>query len=67
MEDINIDIEEADGEEKVDESDEIIPDIDSQDLNNPLAVVEYVEEIHDFYWKSEVRNVFRLDALHLFM
>jgi hypothetical protein len=66
MVDINIDIEEDDDdEEEADEDDEIVPDIDSPDLNNPLAVVEYVEEIHDFYWKSEVRNCFRLHILQL--
>lgn len=57
MEDINEDIEEEGDDEEEDEDDEIIPDIDSQDLNNPLAVVEYVEEIHGFYWRSEVRSI----------
>ncbi|KAJ3691337.1 hypothetical protein LUZ61_020501 [Rhynchospora tenuis] len=55
MKDINED-EVEDDEDDIDdeeEDEEIIPDIDSLDLNNPLAVVEYVEEIHDFYWRSE--------------
>lgn len=33
---------------------ESIPDIDSCDAKNPLAVVEYVEEIYDFYRQTEV-------------
>ncbi|RWW79792.1 hypothetical protein BHE74_00011899 [Ensete ventricosum] len=31
-----------------------IPDIDGCDLDNPLAVVEYVEDIYTFYRKTEV-------------
>ncbi|XP_078161011.1 cyclin-B2-2-like [Carex rostrata] len=50
MEDME-DIEEDEDDEE--EIEEIIPDIDIPDLKNPLAVVEYVEEIHDFYWRSE--------------
>ena len=30
------------------------PNIDEQDIGNPLAAVDYVEDIHDFYRKSEV-------------
>ena len=33
---------------------EPVVDIDSGDASNPLAVVEYVEELHDFYRKMEV-------------
>ncbi|XP_042454187.1 G2/mitotic-specific cyclin-2-like isoform X1 [Zingiber officinale] len=32
------------------------PDIDSCDSNNPLAVVEYVEDIYSFYRKTEVTS-----------
>lgn len=31
------------------------PDIDSGDLNNPLAAVTYVEDIYTFYRKIEVK------------
>lgn len=31
-----------------------IVDIDSRDSQNPLAVVEYVDDIYAFYSKSEV-------------
>ena len=30
------------------------PNIDEQDIGNPLAVIDYIEDIHDFYQKSEV-------------
>ena len=30
------------------------PNIDEQDIGNPLAAVDYIEDIHDFYRKSEV-------------
>ncbi|XP_064944645.1 G2/mitotic-specific cyclin-2-like isoform X1 [Musa acuminata AAA Group] len=33
---------------------ETAPDIDSCDSNNPLAVVEYVEDIYSFYRQTEV-------------
>lgn len=33
---------------------EPIPDIDSCDAKNPLAVVEYVEDIYNFYRQTEV-------------
>nr|XP_018681656.1 PREDICTED: cyclin-B2-2-like [Musa acuminata subsp. malaccensis] len=33
---------------------ETVPDIDICDSNNPLAVVEYVEEIYNFYRQTEV-------------
>ncbi|KAJ3672315.1 hypothetical protein LUZ60_007036 [Juncus effusus] len=35
------------------ELEEIVPSIDSQDVKNPLAVTEYVDEIYDFYWRTE--------------
>lgn len=33
---------------------EPIPDIDSFDSSNPLAAVDYVEEIYRFYKRTEV-------------
>lgn len=33
---------------------EPVPDIDSCDRKNPLAVVDYVEDIYTFYRKAEV-------------
>ncbi|CAL9203939.1 unnamed protein product [Musa hybrid cultivar] len=35
---------------------ETAPDIDSCDSNNPLAVVEYVEDIYSFYRQTEVTS-----------
>ncbi|KAI9092776.1 hypothetical protein K1719_027573 [Acacia pycnantha] len=35
---------------------EPIVDIDSGDANNPLAVVDYVDELHDYYREMEVAN-----------
>ena len=37
---------------------ETAPDIDSCDSNNPLAVVEYVEDIYSFYRQTEV-NIYK--------
>lgn len=46
------------GQEEVEMEDVIaedhIMDIDSCDAKNPLAVVEYVDEIYDYYRKMEV-------------
>ncbi|XP_010935270.1 cyclin-B2-2 isoform X1 [Elaeis guineensis] len=39
--------------EMEDLEEEPVPDIDSCDAKNPLAVVEYVEEIYDFYRQTE--------------
>lgn len=33
----------------------IFIDIDSRDKKNPLAVVEYVDDLHAYYKKVEVR------------
>lgn len=52
------------------------PDIDSGDLNNPLAAVTYVEDIYTFYRKIEVKflhdtkkkkngNLLHFNLLHL--
>lgn len=35
-------------------TDEPIVDIDSIDKKNPLAVVEYIDDIYSYYRKSEV-------------
>ncbi|KAJ8511281.1 hypothetical protein OPV22_001715 [Ensete ventricosum] len=40
-----------------------IPDIDGCDLDNPLAVVEYVEDIYTFYRKTEVTSCVRPDYM----
>lgn len=37
------------------EEDTAVPDIDSFDSKNPLAVVDYVEDIYNFYRKDEVK------------
>ncbi|KAM7257489.1 hypothetical protein ACFE04_013230 [Oxalis oulophora] len=39
--------------EDVDEEDQII-DIDDRDKSNPLAVIEYIDDIHTFYKKTEI-------------
>ncbi|URD80595.1 cyclin-B2-2 [Musa troglodytarum] len=49
----NSDLKEVEMEDLVVET---IPDIDGCDLNNPLAVVEYVEDIYTFYRKTEVTS-----------
>lgn len=36
---------------------EPIVDIDSSDINNPIAVVDYVEDLYAFYKKMEVSLV----------
>lgn len=38
-----------------DVAEEPIVDIDSCDKKNPLAVVEYIDDIYNFYKKLEVR------------
>lgn len=35
--------------------DEPVMDIDTCDTENPLAVVEYIDDIYEFYKKTEVR------------
>ncbi|CAD5171535.1 unnamed protein product [Musa acuminata subsp. malaccensis] len=47
----NCDLKEVEMEDIVAET---VPDIDSCDSNNTLAVVEYVEEIYNFYRQTEV-------------
>ncbi|THU54919.1 hypothetical protein C4D60_Mb11t01120 [Musa balbisiana] len=46
---------------------ETAPDIDSCDSNNPLAVVEYVEDIYSFYRQTEVHYKFELMEETLFL
>ncbi|WZZ05760.1 cyclin-B2-4-like [Brassica napus] len=38
------------------EEEETVMDIDSSDKNNPLAVVEYINDIYDFYKNNECRS-----------
>lgn len=44
-------------EEEVEEGEPIL-DIDGYDANNSLAVVEYVEDLYEFYRKTEVLFLF---------
>ncbi|KAG2324330.1 hypothetical protein Bca4012_038845 [Brassica carinata] len=37
-------------------AEETVMDIDSSDKNNPLAVVEYINDIYDFYKNNECRS-----------
>lgn len=39
--------------EEIDEEESVV-DIDSADKNNPLAVVEYIDNIYAYYKKTEV-------------
>lgn len=41
----------------------LIVDIDSADKKNPLAVAEYIDDMHAYYKKTEVSNY--LHPLHL--
>ena len=38
------------------EEDDSVEDIDSCDKKNPLAVVEYIDDLYTFYRKSEVSS-----------
>lgn len=40
----------------------LIVDIDSADKKNTLAVVEYIDDIHAYYKKIEVRNCSKTPA-----
>ncbi|KAL5699910.1 hypothetical protein ACHQM5_025438 [Ranunculus cassubicifolius] len=51
MDEIDL-MEEDEMEDAVDES---VMDIDSDDADNPLAVVEYVDDIYSHYKKTEVK------------
>ena len=48
-------------EVEMEEAEEIpswVENLDENDAGNPLAVVDYVEDIYDFYRKTEVSNLF---------
>ena len=34
-----------------------VENLDENDAGNPLAVVDYVEDIYDFYRKTEVKSI----------
>jgi hypothetical protein len=42
-------------EDMEEEQEEPVLDIDEYDANNSLAAVEYVQDLYDFYRKTEVR------------
>ncbi|KAK6116170.1 hypothetical protein DH2020_008439 [Rehmannia glutinosa] len=46
--DVEVEMEDIDGDD-----DEPVVDIDSGDQKNPLAVTEYIDDIYDFYKKTE--------------
>ncbi|CAN0924252.1 CYCB2-4 [Linum grandiflorum] len=48
-------VEMEDASEEEEEEDSVV-DIDSCDENNPLAVVEYIEDLYEFYRKAEVAS-----------
>lgn len=44
----------------MEEADEdLILDIDSVDKKNPLAVVEYIDDLYSYYKKAEVWHLFK--------
>jgi cyclin B len=47
--------EEVEMEDMEEEQEEPVLDIDEYDANNSLAAVEYVQDLYDFYRKTEVR------------
>ncbi|XP_020091671.1 G2/mitotic-specific cyclin-2-like isoform X1 [Ananas comosus] len=51
-EEVNIEIEEIEMED-LEEEEEEVPEIDSCDSSNPLAVVDYVQDIYNFYRRTE--------------
>lgn len=53
LDEIDHEMEEA---EMVDITEEPVANIDSLDKKNPLAVVEYIDELHDYYRKSEISS-----------
>ncbi|OAY65450.1 Cyclin-B2-1 [Ananas comosus] len=56
----NCDLKEVEMEDLVEEP---IPDIDGFDSSNPLAAVDYVEEIYSFYKRTEVAGCAHLDYM----
>lgn len=53
--------------EDIEEDDEPIVDIDIGDKANPLAVVDYVDDIYAFYRKMEVGNSITPFLFYLFI
>nr|CAD1840770.1 unnamed protein product [Ananas comosus var. bracteatus] len=51
-EEVNIEIEEIEMED-LEEEEEEVPEIDSCDSSNPFAVVDYVQDIYNFYRRTE--------------
>ena len=47
-------------------SEEPVVDIDSGDKRNPLAVVEYIDDIYAYYKKVEVVHIFHYTCLFSF-
>ena len=43
--------------------DDLVLDIDGSDIENPLAVVEYIDDIYHFYRKTEVA-LLKTDLFH---
>lgn len=43
--------------------DDTVLDIDGSDRENPLAVVEYIDDLYNFYKKTEVA-LLKTDFLH---
>lgn len=44
--------------EDIDDEEDSVVDIDSPDKNNPLAVVEYIDDMYAYYKKTEVMTLF---------
>lgn len=51
--------------EMEDISEEPVVDIDSCDMKNPLAVVEYIDDIYAYYKRAEVLTSVLLHFLNL--
>lgn len=49
------------------EEEEAVMDIDSCDKKNPLAVVDYIDDIYDFYKKNEVSKLLLVFCFHVNM
>ncbi|KAI5083984.1 hypothetical protein GOP47_0000153 [Adiantum capillus-veneris] len=43
-------------EVEMEEAEDPLPNIDEDDFNNPLAVVDYVEDMYSFYRKTEIQS-----------
>nr|VDD64623.1 unnamed protein product [Brassica oleracea] len=51
-----IEMEDSNDTEEEEEEEEAVMDIDSCDKKNPLAVVDYIDDIYDFYKNNECRS-----------